>query len=520
MSDPVIPPLGGDPAPKFHEQMELLRFLSEESRQNRGALRDEALAIRELFVRTSKIVAIPLTAAIVLAGIFFFHNLNEMKQEMVNEGRDEAKLEIQKMDRQIDDTLQDEFKTEKIQATIKSAAEAATQKEAKPLIEAEVKSRVGASMAQQGPLIQRITTQAVSDKVREAVTPLASQAREAFAANHVHDLIEKVNEDDANAFDELLLLRDKGTPDQQALIKTTIADREAYARENLIPGLEIGACGYAPSAFREELKQPDRAGRKRAIASCDPLVANDNASRYRQSFDQVGRVAPEIDLAASAILDIALHDRSLSVRSQAVDTINLWFQGAPGVPPDGFNLLEIGALSEWRKQNEANSKALLLLSRAKLYISQGWISVALYEEVKQLAPNTPVPLEKALDETLARMQSDAAISNTDNLARRAKEESCASAARDVEADFPNWDPSDPQFGFGRSERDQLAFLAACPIDAKLLPQVAEYAAKTRILGTRYWAVRIINKWAGLTLDPFDTRSIQGWWDKHKAEYQR
>ena len=104
----------------------MFEFLAEQSQKNRDALRDEANAVRDLFIKTSALVAIPLTAAITLAGIFFFHNLNEMKQEMVDEGKAEAKLEIQKMNKQIDDTLQLQFATPNIQKTIDKAAETAT----------------------------------------------------------------------------------------------------------------------------------------------------------------------------------------------------------------------------------------------------------------------------------------------------------------------------------------------------------------------------------------------------------
>lgn len=344
------------------------------------------------------------------------------------------------------------------------------------------------------------------------------QTQEKEKGSEVLALIAKANADDANAFDELVSIRDKETPDQQALIKTAIADREAYARENLDPGQVTGSCGFSPSGFREELQRPDRAHRKRAIAGCDPLVAAaDNSARNRPQLEQMERMFPEIDLIAPRIVDVALHDPSLSVRAQAVNTTNLWFRGAPGVPLDGFDLLETGALSEWWKQNEANYKTLILLSRANFYISENLSSVTLYDEIiQQLVPHATPPLKKALGASLAQMRSDAGRPlHTELLARLKKETSCARVARDIEGDLPNWDPDDIQLN--RGERDQLAFLATCAIDEHMLPLIAAYAAKTHVLNARYWAVMIVNKLAGATLDPFNTSDIHNWWEKHNTK---
>lgn len=109
MGTPPTPqPGGGPPAPPAptNDPMELLKFLSEESRKNREALRDETLAVRELFVKTSQIVAIPLTAAILLAGAFFYRNLDDMKKSADDTVETEAKLKIKEQGERIEKETQ------------------------------------------------------------------------------------------------------------------------------------------------------------------------------------------------------------------------------------------------------------------------------------------------------------------------------------------------------------------------------------------------------------------------------
>jgi len=129
--------------------------------------------------------------------------------------------------------------------------------------------------------------------------------------------------------------------------------------------------------------------------------------------------------------------------------------------------------------------------------------------------NTPSPLKKALSEALASMRSDAAWVYP-QLDRLMKQTSCADDTRIVESGLSHWDRNNQENGEGIME---LEILNSCPIDMKLLPQIADYATNTEILRARYWAVRIINKWANANVDPFDTTAIQNWWKTHKAQYQ-
>jgi hypothetical protein len=150
-----------DRLPTLKDQMDLLKFLREEADANRKAQREEADANRQLLTDTLKIVSPILAVVIAVAAFLWFHDLATLKEAIRSEGEAEAKIEIKKMDKQIDDTLQSQFQREEIQRTIRIAAEAAAQKEAKPLIEAGVKSQVREAVSQQGGMIRKIAEQAV-----------------------------------------------------------------------------------------------------------------------------------------------------------------------------------------------------------------------------------------------------------------------------------------------------------------------------------------------------------------------
>ena len=205
MADPAIPP-----SPMVtDDQKEMFKFLREQAEANRSALREDALAnraaqredveaVRRLFTTTSTIVAIPLAVALTLAGIFWFKDMNSMKEQLEKEGKAAEQAEIEKMDAHIDATLQQQFTTKAMQDRIDRAAEKATEGKAKGLIE---------------------------DRVRAITEPIQQQAQAQIASIHIQELIARVNADDAKAFDELLQLRDKGDTAQQALIRRVVADK-------------------------------------------------------------------------------------------------------------------------------------------------------------------------------------------------------------------------------------------------------------------------------------------------------
>ena len=493
MATPANPPGGATPAPTTDKQKELLQFLREEADKNRQSLRDESLAVRELFIKTSRIVAIPLTAAIVLAGIFFYHSLSEMKQSMVDEAQTEAKLEIKKMDGQIDDTLKQQFSTESMQDRIYKAAETATEGKAKSLIEG---------------------------RVRAITEPIQQQAQKQLASSHIQELIARVNADDAGAFDELLKLKDKGDTTQQALIQKVVEDKQ---RNDFLLNLSAASlptdCELSSAPFRDALGSSDAWKRKGAVESClSPQIVDQWLRGKQQSYERVVQMPP-------MLVNIAQNDPSLVVRHQAIGSFNDLFRHSPSYPSSGFDLLDPRELSKWWEENKSHYKELLLLSIAETPNSFGLDVISLYDEVKKVGSVAPPILQKDFKTALEGMRSLAIQHNSDSpdsLVKNLGRNTCSS----VDADFTARLNTDYSWSNAEHELSQtstpdygmweLEYVRTCESNIQLLKQISKVMAQTHFLDRRYGATMVVNKWTGSNLDPFDTKAIQNWWEQNKS----
>ena len=181
------------PQPSSKDEMELLKFLRDEAEANRKAQRDESDANRKLFLDTSKIVAIPLAVLLTLAGIFFYHDVNTMKEAMKAEGEAEAHAEIKRMDANIDQTLEDRFKSENIQKTIQQAALEATNKQAPELIKEVITPAVRMAVQNQAGTIRKVATEAATNEVHGALEPVIADVK-------LQAVIAKATSDDAIYF--------------------------------------------------------------------------------------------------------------------------------------------------------------------------------------------------------------------------------------------------------------------------------------------------------------------------------
>jgi len=512
MSTSSLPPASSDSPKPSNEQLELLKFLREEAEANRAALRDESQAVRDLFIKTSQIVAIPLTAAIVLAGIFFYHNLNEMKQSMIDEGRAEAKLEIQKMDKHIDDTLQDEFKTERIQTIIQNAAEIATQKEAKPLIEAGVKAQVGKAVAAQSGTIQTIAVKAVNEKVQEAVTPLANQAKESIAELQIQKLIARADADDARAFDQLLELRHKGAASQQELIANVIAERLRFVRDHVYGGGDYHHCLEPTSTERiTALNSPNAIDRQNAVISCtewngQELWQNSSALTIEKELVPI-------------FVRMALEDPSLLVRGQALAGLTAFFMYSPGFQINAFSLSEPETLRQWWQTHKVDYPALKLIAMANSKQFTGGIdSVYLYDQLQLIKTSYP-SLHSQIEETLSKMEAEAVSpsrESIDSLKKEMGRDSCVEVERDSLARLREWNGGRHDLPDSESPASygvwEIEFMKSCAADHTYLTAIAEYAVHSQSMKRRYAAIQTINAWEGLHLDPMSTTDLKKWWE--------
>ena len=514
MSTPVNPQLPQQPAPPPLDPMELLKFLREQAEANRNALREDALAnraaqsqesesVRKLFTVTSSIVAVPLAVALTLAGIFWFRDMNTMKQAMKQEGEAAAKLEIQKMDRHIDDTLQAQFSTKSMQDRIDRAAEIATEGKAKSLIE---------------------------DRVRAMTGPIQKQAQASLAAIHIQELIALANADDAKAFDKLLALKTTAPPDQLKLINPVIADRNFTVPSNM---RRIGSKCLDPesSEVLASLESKDVEVRKATIAGC-VIWGQKKAAGPASHPPNVSLLSIQVKLART-LVKVALRDSSLSVRAQAISGINQSFASSPGFPTDQLPLLETGALQAWWKANEGRSAMLLLLSRVESKDNtadntENLDSVETYNELQQFEIDADANLKHDADEALSRMRSVARKRPElmrDSLPADWKQPYTSNSCTDISNDLAQLLPQAAEHlpsdasksgGVVHSIILELEYLPSCPIDHNLMQIIENCAATTASLSGRYYALAVLKKDTGANIDAFDTKAFERWRALHNS----
>jgi len=420
--------------------IDLLKFLGEESRNNREALRNEANSVRDLFVKTSAIVAIPLTVAIALAGILFVHNLNEMKDQMVEDGKAQAALEINKMDGQIDQTLQSEFAAPKIQRTIHQAAENATREQAPALIKSVITPEVRDAVARQSGTIKQIAVKAVDEKVDTAVAPLANQARESLNALHIQELIAEANSDDADAFDELMQFRGTGSTDQNTLINNIITERRRTISERIYSRNGAGPISHCqvPRVAFDQFALRDFPTRQEILANC---IAWAGLEKSRTVLPDQSEPTLDIELKLAPIfVRIATQDHSLAVRALAVHGLNDLFLFSPHFPPAGLDLIDKAQVKTWWEENSSSARALKLLSSTSPPGSDGADSVYLYDQLSSLAARDNASLEPLIRGRLAEIRASSAPpeESKSELESHLGRRDCADVERDSLARIADW----------------------------------------------------------------------------------
>jgi hypothetical protein len=118
-----------------------------------------------------RVVAIPVGAAIVFLGLFGFKSFSDLKNQLQDSATQQINSEALKMQEQIRNRLDDQFKTPILQGLVKDAARDATEKSAKPLIEAEVRKEVQAHIEAEAPQIHA----AVINETKLGVTGMKPQ---------------------------------------------------------------------------------------------------------------------------------------------------------------------------------------------------------------------------------------------------------------------------------------------------------------------------------------------------------
>lgn len=226
-----------DPTPPATERLkpppdpfdrELLKFLREESDANRRALREDSDANRDKLLGTLKIIAYPITVALLIAGFLGWRSIADVKQSIQEETQQETKTEIARMQEEIRQKLTAQFETPQLQKMVKEAATNQTQSVLRPLIVNEVSTDVAKSVKdeqhtinttlisethkavdQLTPTIDGIVStrvnatvdKAVDDKIAVQIKPILSSLQ---SNQETSTLILRAQAGDGGAFDQLV----------------------------------------------------------------------------------------------------------------------------------------------------------------------------------------------------------------------------------------------------------------------------------------------------------------------------
>ncbi len=311
---------------------ELLTFLRQESTANKDYLNNQAEADRQLLKHTLWIVALPLTSLIVIAGIFGFKSISDLKESIRTQAEAETKTEIARMRQDTDNQitamqleirnrLNQQFQNPVISGLVKNAAKEQAQTTAEPLIKGEVGKEVKRRVdAEQGTIKHIVSDQTqaavkqmgaqIDDQVKSAVDArlqpkfraVEEQLSDLKEETQVQLLINRMNADDAMAYDTFNHMNlTSMKPEQRGLIISAVRSI-VVARTGLLVSR-----GFKVPHTDEQLVTE--------LSSTDPL------SRVAALDTLRGKKKPEL---FPKIVDMLQHDSSLDVRAAAYRLFNMW----------------------------------------------------------------------------------------------------------------------------------------------------------------------------------------------------
>ena len=514
MTTPIDPQQSQQPPQSSQfvkDQTDILKFLREEAEQNRKAQREESDANRKLFLDTSKIVAIPLAVLLTLAGIFFYRDINTMKEAMKAEGEAEAKAEIKRMDQHIDNTLEERFKSDNIQKTIQKAALDATSQQAPGLIKKVITPEVRKAVQDQSGTIKNVASQAATDEVRGVIEPVIADVK-------LQAVVARANFNDAESVDKLVTLAPTLIGSQKDLVIGVITNLRQHSKDSVsLDGIYSECADPSGDAYKSLLTSPLEPVRKAAIADCAtymsmgqwvPMVPNKSVSAFTV-METIGPVW----------MGLAFNDPSLLVREEAIYGLNFLYRGSQDVPPNGFDAVDTTYLKTWWTQHQGDQAAFALVAYATGPGGPRLVrydEIGLYDEAEREAKASP--RNQALLEQLREQMRTYAATPRLSSPDLAKEmgRGCTEVQKDLAIRLNGFSKQPEQErvdGYGLLELQYL--MANCTVNMDDLSQIAGSAIATRSLSSRYAAVKIVNKASGTSLDPYQTGPIEDWVRSHK-----
>lgn len=504
------------PKSALDNQMAVLNFLRDEYQANRDAQHNEVDAIRKTINFWFTLAAAVLGVVITVAGVFGLKDIQTFKQSIEQEDHAAAQVEIQKMEAQLHETVQEQFKTDRIQATVHDAAQVAVHDQAPRLISDVITPEVRAAVERQSGTIKVVAVDAAKEEARSAIGPMAAEMK-------MHGLIDHLNADgdDALALDQLLAMKSSIPESDQRLIQETV-DRIAEKNGPFGYGPQIGFASECidPESPRrlELLHSASKSDRSRAMDACAEWF-NTAAYLYEFPGQKLSRFQIE-EKTYREFMRAAIEDASIKIRVIAGNIVYSAFSQSPGFPPISVADFDYGGLDRWLSENSKNADILLLLGQAgsERVVSD---SADIYDELVRVGSKVTKNLGLVVQDDIARMHNAATlpIETQAALQKRGSQVDCDGVVRNLSEDVSNWDRNPKGERGDEVILFQLQYLTYCPKKPAVFSQVVRYAAGSHSLRRRFVATLVIAAWGGPKLDSFNNASVVGWWNLHRGEYQ-
>lgn len=275
-----------------------MRFLREENAATREAVRSESEANRRLLTDTIKIISIPLAVLLAIAAWLGFKSFSDLKDNLRLAARQETDSEIKRMQSEIRNRLDEQFKTPALQKAIKDVASEQTKTFSEPLIRKEVASQVERRI--DAEKVGELVRQEVEDRVRSQLSPVRKELTDLTGEADIQLLITKMNAGDARTYDSLADFRNS---DQSKVLTVKSAVRAAT------------------DSYSNPKSHPPR---EPAMSTTDDLLlASDDFYDRAMGLEWLRREQPQ-SRYVPIIVRMATSDPHLEVRAAATYTLNAW----------------------------------------------------------------------------------------------------------------------------------------------------------------------------------------------------
>jgi hypothetical protein len=342
-----------EPAPL--DELEARRLIREELDRNNSYLtfaQDQINRDRSFYKYLYTVTGGLITILVLVAGVFYYKSVTQMRADMqasvdaaIKEAQSTVARELANVRTEVQKRVDEEFKSENIAALVRDVAKGKTEKELEGIIRSETSVHVKRGIEAQGPVIKKTVedetrkavdalqpsiaanvTKATENQVKKAVLPIEQRMSGYGEMIRVGNLAMLARSDDRPAFDSLVQIALKKTPESAnaeilRLADSTVAAVIADKRVTWRVGRQFKE-KQTPESLKKFMLSPHPLEREAAI---DNYPGDDKS------------ILP-------LLVQIIQNDKSISVADRAVSRFN-------ALTKQSFEFWDTKPLLDWWEKN-------------------------------------------------------------------------------------------------------------------------------------------------------------------------